>query len=314
MGLDAESYQVVKADVFQNRWHPPSEVAMPLFIVDIREPILNRVASCLAQAYPAGHETHWIQPNDLGPSKSLAISSLAAGNLPEGNPILLVPALAEEASIQSLANVLARLRAPEGCPWDREQTLETMRIQILSEVHEVIEAIDLRDDENLKEELGDLIMDALFMVHIALTDGKFQLADVMAEICQKMVRRHPHVYGDVDLADSETVLTQWDAIKKAEKGAKDQDLHPFDGIPKGLPALEAAREMQSKAKKNGLECPVLAVSPAGQIVGSWTEETLGQQLWDLVRAAADDGVNAELALQRQNSLLRQHHRRQPNQP
>lgn len=304
MALDTKSYQIVEASVFQDRWHPPSDVTMALFVTRFSNGLLNRVASCLAQAYPASHETHWVQHGNLSPCKSLTLSSLGSSDLPEECEFLLVPPLAAEASIHSLANVLARLRAPGGCPWDREQTLDSMRVQILSEVHEVIEAIDLRDDENLKEEIGDLIMDALFLVHIALTEGKFQLADVFAGICQKMVRRHPHVYGDVELSDSETVLTQWDAIKKAEKAARDLDPHPLDGIPKSLPALEAAREYLSKAKKNGLELPKLAVTSSPQDEGAWSEEALGRELWELVRVAADNGINAELALQGHITLLR----------
>ena len=312
MGLGLNAYQVVRAEAFQNRWHPPTDVAIPLFIGCVTESHVRRIASCLVQAYPADHEVHWIQSGNSRPSQSLGLSVLASCSVPDGCETLLIPPLAEEASIHSLANVLARLRAPGGCPWDYEQTLASMRIQILSEVHEVIEAIDLQDDENLQEELGDLIMDTLFLVHIAQTDGKFQLADVIAGICQKMVRRHPHVYGEVSLPDSDTVLSQWDEIKKAEKAARDLNPHPFDNIPKGLPALEAARELQSKARKSGMALPDWVDPDVHLRAGNWTEARLGQVLWHLVKSAAAEGVNAETALRKQNTLIRKNHKSLPD--
>ncbi len=302
IGLAAKAYQVVQAEALQDRWHPPTDVAIPLFIGGAAGAHLQRIVSCLMQAYPADHPVHWVQSGDSRPSQSVKLSVVAAGDVPAGCENLLVPPLPEEASIHTLANVVARLRAPGGCPWDYEQTLVSMRIQILSEVHEVIEAIDLQDDANLQEELGDLIMDALFLIHIAQTDGKFQLADVLTGICQKMIRRHPHVYGDIHLPDSDTVLSQWDEIKKAEKADRDRPLHPFDGIPAGLPALEMTRELQSKAQKNGIALTELDTENAR--TEHWTEERLGHMLWNLVQSAAADGVNAETALRKQNTLVR----------
>ncbi len=306
--INFKGYQVIHAENLQDRWHPPSDVALPLFIEGIAQAHLKQIADCLAQAYPFEHKVHWIQGCNLGPGRSTMLSMLASEELPVNCQALLVPPLDEEASIHTLANILARLRAPGGCPWDQEQTLESMRIQILSEVHEVIEAIDLQDEENLQEELGDLIMDALFMVHIALTDGKFQLADVIAGISRKMIRRHPHVYGDIRLPDSESVLSQWDDIKKAEKGVRNQTLHPFDTIPNSLPALEVTREIQSKARKNGMVLPDLATLEAEDENESWTEEKLGRELWKLVQAAAADGINAETSLRKQNNLIRNNYR------
>ncbi len=314
MGLDANAYQVVQAEVFQNRWHPPTDVAIPLFIGGVTGVHVPRIASCLAQAYPPRHEVHWIQAGAAHPSPSLELKALAFCSMPDRCETLLIPPLAEEASIHSLANVLARLRAPGGCPWDHEQTLDSMRIQILSEVHEVIEAIDLQDDENLQEEIGDLIMDTLFLVHIAQTDGKFQLADVVTGICQKMIRRHPHVYGEVSLPDSDTVLSQWDEIKKAEKAARSSlNSQPFDNIPDGLPALEAAREIQSKAQKLDIALPDWG-DHAHLSTGPWTEERLGQTLWHLVQSAADDGVVAETALRKWNTLVRKNPSFPPDPP
>ncbi len=306
LGLAATAYQVVQAEVFQHRWHPPTDVALPLFIGNVTAAHLQGLVSCLAQAYPSDHAVHWIASDDGRPGQRLGLSILTTAGIPAGSDSLLVPPLAEEASIYTLANILARLRAPGGCPWDQEQTLASMRIQILSEVHEVLEAIDLQDDENLQEELGDLIMDALFLIHIAQTEGKFQLADVVTGICQKMVRRHPHVYGGISLPNSDTVLSHWDEIKKAEKAAQERPSHPLEGIPAGLPALETARELQSKAHKHGIALPAWTTAADPPPPHPWTEERLGRALWHLVQAATAAGINAETALRRQNSLIRHH--------
>lgn len=142
------------------------------------------------------------------------------------------------------------------------------------------------------------------MVHIALTDGKFQLADVITGISEKMIRRHPHVYAGTSLPDSDSVLSQWDKIKKAEKAARNQNPHLFDTIPKGLPALEATREIQSKARKNGMALPDLAILDTGDKTEHWTKDRLGRELWNLVQAAAADSINAETALQKQNNLVK----------
>lgn len=303
-GLSAQAYQVLEGGVFRHRWHPPSDVALPLLIRKIEADDGPWIRDCLLQAYPAAHGVHWHDPDRAKP-RVLPLSAWAWDRAASPAACLVVPPLEANRSVHELANVLARLRAPGGCPWDQEQTLMSMRNEVLSEAYEVVEAIDLQDDDNLQEELGDLIMDALFLVHIAMTEGKFQLADVMAAICEKMIRRHPHVFGDTPLPDSEAVLSQWDQIKQAEKRAKNQILQPLDGIPRTLPALEAARELQKKAKKAQLAFPEALASPAADATKPLTEAELGTQLWHLVALAADHGLNAEGALRRINALFRQ---------
>ena len=303
-GLSAQAYQVLEGGVFRHRWHPPSDVALPLLIRKIEADDGPWIRDCLLQAYPAAHGVHWHDPDRAKP-RVLPLSAWAWDRAASPAACLVVPPLEANRSVHELANVLARLRAPGGCPWDQEQSLMSMRNEVLSEAYEVVEAIDLQDDDNLQEELGDLIMDALFVVHIAMTEGKFQLADVMAAICEKMIRRHPHVFGDTPLPDSEAVLSQWDQIKQAEKRAKNQILQPLDGIPRTLPALEAARELQKKAKKAQLAFPEALASPAADATNPLTEAELGTQLWHLVALAADHGLNAEGALRRINALFRQ---------
>ena len=124
--------------------------------------------------------------------------------------------------IERLRAIMHRLRAPGGCPWDAEQTHESLVSNLLEEAYEVVAAIRSNDEENLKEELGDLLLQVVFHSEIASDEQRFDLDDVARGICEKLVRRHPHVYSDASLGDSEGVLKQWEEIKRAEKGTEDQ--------------------------------------------------------------------------------------------
>ena len=175
---------------------------------------------------------------------------------------------------------------------------------MVSEVHEVIEAIDLQDDENLAEELGDLLLDTFFLINIGYEEGRFHMADVLAEISRKMIRRHPHVFGDAKLEDSNSVLKEWEQIKQAEYRAKGKKRGPLDGIAKGLPALEGARLMQSRTRKAGADPDAHAANVDASDTSD-AELELGQRLWRLVADATEAGINPEDALRRFNALYRQ---------
>lgn len=154
-------------------------------------------------------------------------------------------------SIDELRNIVARLRAPDGCPWDREQTHQSIRSQLLEECYEVLEAIDENNDTLLQEELGDVLLHIVFHAQLAEERGKFNLDSVACGIADKLIRRHPHVFGDGDkLGSAGEVLKKWDELKKAEKPERTGALH---GIPPILPALMLAQETQKKAAKVGFD-------------------------------------------------------------
>jgi len=163
-------------------------------------------------------------------------------------------------AIEQLRAIVACLRAPEGCPWDREQTHASLRSGLLEEAYEVVEAINKADDANLREELGDLLLQSVFHAQIAAEEGRFDFDHVAREISEKLVRRHPHVFGPDSCADSDAVLKRWDEIKRIEKGAAAESA--LDGVPGGLPALLRAQKVQKKAAKVGFDwseaSPVLA--------------------------------------------------------
>ncbi|MDY6295051.1 MAG: nucleoside triphosphate pyrophosphohydrolase, partial [Schwartzia succinivorans] len=148
--------------------------------------------------------------------------------------------------------IMRRLREPGGCPWDREQTPESLRKHILEEAYEVIEAIDKGDKELLCEELGDLLLQIVFQARIAEETGHFSMQDVIDGIADKMIRRHPHIFGDIEASDAAAVMVNWEAIKRREKPERSSAI---DGLPPELPGLMAAAKLQQRAASVGFEWP-----------------------------------------------------------
>lgn len=155
--------------------------------------------------------------------------------------------------IERLRAIMHRLRAPGGCPWDAEQTHESLVSNLIEETYETVAAIRANDEENLKEELGDLLLQVVFHAELAQEGKRFDLDDIARGISDKLVRRHPHVYGDSNIGGTDGVLAQWEDIKRAEKGHEEKPyLH---GVGKGLPALLKAAKLQKKASKVGFDWP-----------------------------------------------------------
>ena len=162
----------------------------------------------------------------------------------------------EPSSFENLVAIMDRLRDPGGCPWDREQTYRTLRGYLVEECHEVAEAIDLGDRRGLCEELGDLLFQIVFLSRLAKEEGHFEAADVVRGIANKMVRRHPHVFGEERVESAEEVLRNWEAIKRKEKPeAPEAASSVLDGIPRALPALSAAHRLGTKAARVGFDWP-----------------------------------------------------------
>ena len=155
---------------------------------------------------------------------------------------------------QRLVGLMARLRSPDGCPWDREQTHQTLKPFLIEETYEVLDAIDTGGDRELKEELGDLLLQVVFHAQLAYEDRRFSIEDVAAAISDKLLRRHPHVFGDVTAENAEQVLKNWEAIKTEERREKgDQAPSALEGIPRQLPALLRSERLQDKAARAGFD-------------------------------------------------------------
>jgi len=157
----------------------------------------------------------------------------------------------DRSTFDDLLNIMRRLRGPGGCPWDAEQTHESLTRYLLEETYEVIEAIDAKSPEHLKEELGDLLLQPVFHAAIAEEAGDFNMADIIGTLCAKLVRRHPHVFGDLQINDSEAQVENWERIKKAEKG--DERPSALSGVPPHLPALLKAQKITEKASRVGFD-------------------------------------------------------------
>ena len=151
-------------------------------------------------------------------------------------------------AFDDLVGVMRMLRSEEGCPWDREQSHGSLKPYIVEETYEVLDAIDRGDDEELREELGDLLLQIVFHAQIASEDGRFTIEDVARSIVQKLKRRHPHVFGDVQVENSQQVLKNWEEIKRGEGKSS-----VLDGVPRGLPALLKARRVQDKVRRVGFD-------------------------------------------------------------
>ena len=156
-----------------------------------------------------------------------------------------------------LIDLMATLRAPNGCPWDRKQTHDSLKPYLLEEAYEVLETIDHRDTAKLKEELGDVLLQVIFHSQIASESGTFTIDDVVDHLAAKLVRRHPHVFGDPNAAtkpaNGEQVLSQWEEIKRAERQAAGGAQSALDGVPKALPALLRAYQVQARASRVGFD-------------------------------------------------------------
>ncbi len=156
-------------------------------------------------------------------------------------------------SIERLLAVMHKLRSPGGCPWDREQTHESLKSDLIEEAYEVIDAIESGNVSHLEEELGDLLLQVVFHSQISKEDGHFEFSDVAEAIIDKLERRHPHVFGEVEVSGAGDVLQNWDAIKKAEKQEDGKPASIVSGIPKHLPALQKAHQIQKRAARAGFD-------------------------------------------------------------
>lgn len=208
--------------------------------------------------------------------------------------------------VARLREIVVRLRAPGGCPWDREQTHESLRAALIEECYEVIEAIGQADDANLREELGDLLLHVVMHTEMASERGAFNFQEVADEVCEKLIRRHPHVFGDGKADNPGEVLRQWERIKREEKGA---EASVMDGLLAAMPALLRAQRAQNKAARVGFDWP----SPEGvftkltEEIGELQrardsrdttaiEEEMGDLLFTVVNLARHYHVDAETAL------------------
>lgn len=186
--------------------------------------------------------SEWLELEELDRSERFSVTTS-----------LFIPPLSAASSLESLQETVAHLRAPDGCPWDREQTHESLRRHLLEEAYEVLQAIDQDDPVALREELGDLLLQIVMQTQIAGEAGAFTMAEVIAGIQAKLVRRHPHVFDDVEVDGVDQVLLNWERLKHAEREQSGEARSALEGVPAALPALAQAHELQARAARVGFD-------------------------------------------------------------
>ncbi|MCS7063750.1 MAG: nucleoside triphosphate pyrophosphohydrolase [Methylacidiphilales bacterium] len=213
-------------------------------------------------------------------------------------------------SVDDLLEIMARLRGPDGCPWDREQTHRSIKGHLIEECYELIDAIDRDDYEEMKEEAGDLLLHVIFHAQMASEKGKFNFYDIVQTLAQKLIRRHPHVFGSERVSNADEVLTQWNAIKRTEKPERTD---PLQSLPTGLPPLQRAFKLQKIAAQHFLDWPEAKSiipkikeeldeldSAIADAKHERIEEELGDLFFTFINLARRLNIDADSALARAN--------------
>jgi tetrapyrrole methylase family protein/MazG family protein len=287
---------------------------LPAVIVQLYSPqVAADVKLTLMEAYPPEHAVKFV--HHAG-TRQEVVEELALYEMDQSRRIdwmssLYVPALDKEASFEAFQEVVAHLRSPEGCPWDREQDHMSLRPYLLEETYELLDAMDKGDVASMKEELGDLLLQVLLHAQIAHEEGEFELSDVLRYIHHKLVKRHPHVFGDVMVANSGEVLRNWEQIKAIERvdnGNTEGGM--LDSIPRALPALSQAEQIQRRAARVGFDWKEISgvlqklreeiteLEKAGD--EQKRAEEFGDVLFSMVNVARWMNVDAESALRESN--------------
>jgi len=313
LGLDAlDGLQLVDATELAALYHPPVNPDRPTLVGQLYgRHLASDVKLTLLNLFPADHPVVLVRGAGTAEEKvtPLPLCELDRHDEIDHLTTLYLPPLPQASSLESFQNTIAHLRAPDGCPWDREQTHQTLRPTLLEETYEVLTALDADDMGALCEELGDLLLQILLHAQIAVEEGDFSLAQVIEKINAKIVRRHPHVFGDVMVSGTDEVLHNWEKIKRKERGEVGGSM--LDDVPPALPALAQAQSYQRRVAGVGFDWPdvegVMA-KVAEEVTelrrasdAAEREKELGDLLFSLVNLARWLGVDAESALRAANA-------------
>ena len=286
---------------------PPYPPDMPVLFTNVNsEAIASQLKNVLMTTYSGEHQVFVVTG---GNAKGERLNEFGADTFSE-KTCLYVPPLGEGTSFESFAEIVAHLRAPNGCPWDREQTHETLRKHLLEESYEAISAIDSGDFAHMREEFGDLLLQVVLQSQIANEEGQFNVNQVIHGIHSKIVRRHPHVFGDLELDGVDGVLANWEKLKERERSEKKEEKGLLDGVPVALPALSQAQEYQDRAGRVGFDWPEIdgvldkVKEEIDEIKNAETDFELASEIGDLffalVNVARWKKIDAESALRGTN--------------
>jgi len=310
LGLDPlNGLQVADAMMLAQHYYPEFNPDLPLLIGQLyHRELASDVKLILMMVYPDEHPVTLVAAAGTE-AESLRVVPLYQLDRREAFDhltSLYVPAMAQPGSLAAFQEIVARLRSPGGCPWDREQSHDSLRPFLLEEAYEVLQALDDGDLGALREELGDLLLQILLHAQIAIEQGEFKMADIVSHIVAKLKRRHPHVFGEVQVANVEEVLTNWEKIKGQEEGHQSAD-GMLSSVPQAMPALARAQALQRRAARVGFDWRDLDGVWAkaeekwrklreAVVTGSATETELGDMLFCMVNLACWLHIDAEVAL------------------
>jgi len=307
---------------------PPYPPDLPALLLGVDSPELaKRLRDVLLAVYPKEHGVFLVEG---GKKREARMTDLEKGDFSAAT-CLYVPPLAEGTAFESFQEIVAHLRAPDGCPWDREQTHQSLRAHLLEETYEALEALDAGDFASMREEFGDLLLQIVLHAQIASETGQFTMTDVLKGIHDKIVRRHPHVFGDVEVDGVDGVLQNWEKLKEkerreqrvesgeqraenSEQRAEHREKGMLDGVPLALPALIQAQEYQDRAARVGFDWPEIegvldkVREEIEEIKQAQNQEQVAAELGDLffvlVNLARWKKVDAESALRETNSKFK----------
>jgi tetrapyrrole methylase family protein/MazG family protein len=317
-GLDAlDGLQVADGAELARLHFPPLSPDRPALLGQVYSRLLaSDLKLTLLAQYPAGHEVMVLDGAGTAEAhvESIPLEELDRDERFSLATAVLIPPLPAASAFESLQETIAHLRAPDGCPWDRQQTHASLRPHLMEEAYETLEAIDSGDPTALREELGDLLLQILLQAQIAGEAGDFSMADVVAGIQDKLVRRHPHVFGDAVVNDVGQVLHNWEALKAGERAEAGEGRGALDGVPRSLPALAQAFEIQERAGRLGFDWRSVD-GVRDKLHEEWAEleqaedearrsDEVGDLLFAVVNYARWIGVDPEASLREANTRFR----------
>jgi tetrapyrrole methylase family protein / MazG family protein len=294
---------ILFADELAGAHVPPFSPDLPALLLDVDD--VAQARAVLLVNYPPVHPLRLLGADGI-------VRDLTLGDWRDSAPVsALLPPRERGHAFETFHEIIAHLRAPEGCPWDRKQTHESLRQHLIEEAYEVIDAIDSGQADKLAEEFGDLLLQVVLHAQIGYEAGEYRMADVLKGIHDKLIRRHPHVFGEVVVDGEGQVLTNWEAIKKQEREQNGESKKGLlDGVPKALPALHLAQEYQERAARVGFDWPEVEGvlekirEEIEEIRSAQTTDELNGELGDLffvlVNLARWKKIDAEAALQAAN--------------
>ncbi len=309
---------IIDAHEMVTAYHPSFPPSVPALIAQVHSKMIAaELKITLMAIYPDDQPVKFVH---AAGTSEVIIENLMLYEIDQSEHIgllssLYLPALRDNTSFEDFQELIAHLRSPEGCPWDREQTHQSLRTNLLEEAYEVLNAIDNDEPQEIQEELGDLLLQIVLHAQIATEYGKFNMSDVIESIHKKLVRRHPHVFSDINIPEPDEVLKNWEKIKAEERGENgDSDKGILDGVPIDMPALAVADKYQKRAARVGFDWPDIngALEKIREEILEFEEaenpkdkaEEMGDLIFALANLARWVDVDPETALRETNSKFR----------